>query len=124
MRLENANTVDYLVVGRDGGYAAVLLDDFQGSDERLRLGLLQAKIVRYLDFIESGEAHSRLDEMLGRPVDRRARVGIQIIAMQPLGQLGERFLQHVTQAAQVESVLVSFEVRPLDPSGETSPPAM
>ena len=121
MRLENANTVDYLVASRDGRYAAVLLDDFQGSDERPRLALLQAKIVRYLDFIESGEAHSRLDEMVGRPVDRRASVGIQIIAMRPLGQLGERFLQHVTQAAQAEGVLVSFEVRPPGQSGEMSP---
>ena len=69
MRLNDPDTVDYLGLEKETGCVVVtLVDDCGWEDEMQHLGLLQAKVNRYFDFIESGEVYQQLAETTGRKV--------------------------------------------------------
>lgn len=111
MPLSDPNTIDYLGLEKGGGAVIVtLLDDFDGADELRRLALLQAKINRYFDFIESGEVFVKVSQVAGRKVARGTPVRISILAKQQLGDEGERFVRHVTQVGRQTGVDIEFKV--------------
>lgn len=111
VRLADSDTVDYLSVEKGGGTVVVtLLDDFEGPELLQRLALLQRKLNRYFDFIESGEVFEQLARTTGRRVKRATPVRIEIVAKQELEGEGERFLRQVKSAAQDASVSLSFRV--------------
>ena len=111
MRLADSDAVDYLSVERGGDTVVVtLLDDFEGPELLQRLALLQRKLNRYFDFIESGEVFDQLERTTGRRVGRATPVRIEIVAKQALEGEGERFLRHVESAAQDADIGLSFRV--------------
>lgn len=111
MRLEQTNTVDFLGVERDTGVVmATLVDDCDWSNEMRHLQLLQSKINRYLDFIESGEVYQELLRTTGCEAAVGSPVTINILAKFPLRGEGERFLDHIEGVAKEAGVNVSFKV--------------
>ena len=111
MRLADSDTVDYLSVEKDGRtVVATLVDDFEGSDLLQRLALLQRKVNRYFEVIESGEVFEQLERATGRRVARSTPVRIEIVAKQGLEGEGERFFEHVASAARGAAVELSFRV--------------
>lgn len=111
MRLADSETVDYLSVEKGRGTVILtLLDDYEGPEVVRRLALLQRKLNRYFDFIESGEVFAQLARRTGRQANSSAPVRIEIVAKQPLVGEGERFLKHVAGVAQDAGVQFSFRV--------------
>lgn len=118
MRLTDASTVDYLGLEKDTGYVVVtLVDDCDWEDDIRHLSLLQAKVNRYFDFIESGEVYEQLRETTGQEVVTTTPVKISLLAKyEPSGE-GLRFLDHVARVAGDVGVRFSFKVLP---TGEQS----
>lgn len=117
MRLTDANTVDYLGVEKDTGYAVLtLVDDCDWVDEIQHLSLLQAKVNRYFDFIDSGEVYEQLRETTGREVAPATPVRINILAKYEPSDEGNRFLEHVAGVAEDAGVHFSFKVLPAEKS--------
>jgi hypothetical protein len=113
MRLSDAETVDYLGLEKDTGWIVVtLIDDCDWSDETKHLALLQTKINRYFDFIESGEVYDQLERTTGRAASRETPIKISVLAKyEPPGE-GSRFHEQVAQAARGAGVAFSFKVLP------------
>lgn len=111
MRLANLDTVDFLGLEKEtGDIVLTLVDDCDWEDERQHLTLLQNKINRYFDFIDSGEVYDEAGRVLGRKIDRTTRVKLSILAQyEPVGE-GVRFLQHVEGVAQAAKVIFAFKV--------------
>lgn len=114
MRLTDTNTVDYLGLEKDTGYVVLtLVDDCDWEDEIQHLSLLQAKVNRYFDFIDSGEVYEQLRETAGREVAPTTPVKISILAKyEPRNSEGNRFLEHVARVAEDAGVHFSFKVLP------------
>lgn len=111
MRLADSETVDYVSLEKGSGIVvATLVDDFLGQDEVRRLSLLQKKLNRYFDFIESGEIFDQLSKSTGRQIRRDSPVRIDIAARQELSDEGQRFLHHVEDAARSAHVALTFKV--------------
>ncbi len=111
MGLAEPDSVDYLSIEKDSGaVVATLLDDSEGADQRQRLALLQRKINRYFDFIESGEVLdcSEIKAHLGAGSDPVVR--IDIIAKKDLEGEGQWFLSHVRAAGAKVGIEVTFRV--------------
>ncbi len=111
MRLADPDTVDYLGVEKATGYIVLtLIDDCNWENEHQHLKMLQTKINRYFDFIDSGEVFAEADKVLGREFDRHTPVKLSILAQfEPVGE-GLQFLEHVKNAAQEAKVLFAFKV--------------
>jgi hypothetical protein len=109
--LESVDRIDYMGIGVDDTILLTLIDDFDGDDERERIGMLQRKIRRYLDFIESGEVWESL-RASGQEAKPGAPMGISILAMNPLGEQGEEFLEHIRSDARQRGIDVEFEAMP------------
>ncbi len=111
MRLEQKDAVDYIGLEKETGViVATLVDDCDWSDEIHHLRLLQAKINRYFDFIESGEIYSEILAATNRAVLPGSPVKISVLAkFSPRGE-GERFLEHVTEVAEKAGIAFSFKV--------------
>jgi hypothetical protein len=91
MTVEDFNQVDF--VAMNPGAPDVLLViadhlDWSAAEDHARL--LQDKIYRYLDFVESGELWARFPEACGR------RVTIQVRAKFPLSDYAARFLASIS----------------------------
>lgn len=113
MRLSDAETVDYLGLEKESGWVVVtLVDDCDWTDEVQHLALLQTKINRYFDFIESGEVYAQLARTTGREVSRGTPVKISVLAKYEPLDAGSRFFEHVAQVAQGAGVGFSFKVLP------------
>lgn len=113
MRLNDPNTVDYLGVEKDTETVIVtLVDDCDWTDEKRHLSLLQEKINRYIDFVESGEVYEQLAQTTGRILPRTTPVKISILAKYPPEGDGLRFLEQVAQAAENVGIGLSFKVLP------------
>ena len=93
MRLSDPETVDYLGIEKETGWVVLtLVDDCDWSDETRHLALLQTKLNRYFDFIDSGEVYEQLVRITGRAVAHATPVKISILAKhEPAGE-GGRFL--------------------------------
>ncbi|MQA65947.1 MAG: hypothetical protein GEU76_08600 [Alphaproteobacteria bacterium] len=117
MRLTDANTVDYLGLEKDTGYVVLtLVDDCAWEDEIQHLSLLQAKVNRYFNFIDSGEVYEQLRETTGQEVAPTTPVKISILAKYEPGGEGNRFLEHVARVAADAGVHFSFKVLPAEKS--------
>jgi hypothetical protein len=68
MTIEETDKVDKIVIEHATGKAMVLLSDHLpwDTDEGRHLELLQTKVYRYLDAIESGELYRRVSQTDGR----------------------------------------------------------
>lgn len=111
MRLSETNTVDFMGTEKGTGTVlATLMDDFDGTDQERRLGLLQMKMERYLDFVESGEVYTKESKVVDRAIAAPTPVKIAIIARHRLDADGERFLAEAREIAASLGVTVSFEV--------------
>lgn len=111
MRLEQTDIVDFIGVERETGVVvATLVDDADWEDELRHLQLLQAKVNRYFDFIESGEIFSELARTTGREVDADHPIKLSILGKhRPRGE-GERFLEHVADIAREVGVLFAYKM--------------
>jgi hypothetical protein len=111
VRLEQTDTVDFLGVEKGTGVVMVtLVDDCDWSNESRHLQLLQSKLNRYLDFIESGEVYQELLRTTGYEVAVGSPVTISILAKFPFQGEGQRFLDHVERVAREAGVRFSFKV--------------
>lgn len=57
MSIEDADVVDFISVGASGAAELTISDHLDWEDTERHIELLQYKIYRYLDFIESGELY-------------------------------------------------------------------
>lgn len=93
MTIEDADKVDKIVVERATGKALLAISDHLpwDVDEGRHLELLQAKVYRYLDGIESGELYQRVPQTNGRPL------AIAIYSLFELSQDGRNLVNHLTR---------------------------
>ena len=111
MRLQQKDTVDYIGLEKETGVVvAPLVDDCDWNDEIYHLRLLQSKINRYFDFIESGEIYSEIVAATSRAVLPGSPVKISVLAKFPPRGEGKRFLEHVTEAAKEAGIGFSFKI--------------
>jgi hypothetical protein len=73
MSIEDADVVDFISVGASGDVELTISDQLDWVDTERHIGLLQNKIYRYLDFIESGELHQSNPAAAGKRVVIRVR---------------------------------------------------
>ena len=112
MGLNSPDKVDYLALAKeDGGLLLALVDDFTGEDQRERFRLIQAKVYRYLDFIDSGEVYEAAEREFGRPLPRTIPARVRIYAMTGFDEEGRNFILHVQEVARQEGVEVDVELR-------------
>ncbi|MBU1223622.1 MAG: hypothetical protein KKA22_16435 [Gammaproteobacteria bacterium] len=115
MRLTDTNTVDFLGLEKDTGYVVLtLVDDFDWVDDIQHLSLLQSKVNRYFDFIESGEVYEQLRETTGREVGKETPIKISILAKHEPSSEGRRFMEHLAHVAEDAGMSFSFKVIPVD----------
>lgn len=116
VRLTDTNTVDFLGLEKDTGYVVLtLVDDFDWVDDIQHLTLLQSKVNRYFDFIESGEVYDQLRETTGHEVTTATPIKISILAKYEPSSEGRRFVEHVAHVAEDAGVNFSFKVLPVEP---------
>ncbi len=68
MTIEDTDKIDHINIEHATGKVLLVISDHLpwDIDEGRHLELLQAKVYRYLDAIESGELHRRFPQTLGR----------------------------------------------------------
>jgi hypothetical protein len=67
--LRDADTIDYLCLSKDRtSLSMIVADDLDWEDERSHIALLQAKVNRYLDCVESGEVFRLIADAAGGDV--------------------------------------------------------
>jgi hypothetical protein len=92
MTIEDADKVDRIIVEHATGKALLTISDHLpwDIDEGRHLELLQAKVYRYLDGIESGELYQRVPLTNGRPF------AIAIYSLFELSQDGRNLVNNLT----------------------------
>ena len=73
MSIEDADVVDFICVGASGDVELTIADHLDWEDTERHIELLQNKIYRYLDFIESGELCQSNPAAAGKQVVIRVR---------------------------------------------------
>jgi hypothetical protein len=73
MSIEEADVVDFISVGLCGDVELAISDHLDWEDGDRHIELLQKKIYRYLDFIESGELYQSNPAAAGKHVAIRVR---------------------------------------------------
>jgi hypothetical protein len=107
MSIEEADIVDFLSVGHGGTEAELTISDhLDWTDEDRHLELLQAKVYRYLDFIDSGEIYERYPEARG------CRLRIRIRAETPLPPRALSLVQNLAEVASSQRVAVDVHPSP------------
>jgi hypothetical protein len=119
MTIEELDKIDRVYRDPDTGHAVLVTTDHLpwDVDEGCHLELLQAKVYRQLDVIESGEIAERVPFARGRP---RA---IAIYSLFELSQDGRNLVNHLTHdlaGMGVELRWIHFD--PNAPSGEPDHP--
>lgn len=113
MALDKKDTIDFLCIAHDGAISVVLaayLDDYEEMDN---LRLMQDKLHRYLDFIESGEVYEKATDVAKRLVPPTTPVRIEVVANRDLqGPDGPRFLRHVASACREAGIGFEFKISP------------
>lgn len=113
MALDKKDTIDFLGLGHDGTIAVVLSAYLDDHEEMENLRLMQEKLNRYFDCIESGEVYERATEVAKRVVPPTTPVRIEVVANRQLrGPDGSRFLQHVASACQEAGIGFEFRISP------------
>lgn len=119
MRLTDTNTVDYLGLEKDSGHVVLtLIDDLDWMDDIQHLSLLQSKVNRYFDFIESGEVYEQLRETTGLEVTKATPIKISILAKHEPSSEGRRFMEHLAHVAEDAGMRFSFKVLSVEPQKE------
>ena len=73
MSIEDTDVVDFVSVDASGDVELTISDHLDWEDTERHIELLQNKIHRYLDFIESGELHESNPAVAGKRVVIRIR---------------------------------------------------
>lgn len=109
--LDRKHTIDFLAIAHDGSIVLVLAAFLDDHEEMENLRLMQDKLHRYLDFIESGEVYERATEVAKRTVPPTTPVRIEIVANRDLQQpICSRFLSAVADACKEVGVGFLFRV--------------
>ena len=112
MALDKRDTIDFLCIDEDGSISVVLAAYLDDHEEMENLRLMQDKLHRYLDFIESGEVYEKATEVAKRVVPRTTPVRIQVVGNRELQEpVGPRFLQHVASACRESGVGFEYRVQ-------------
>lgn len=113
MAIDKKDTIDFLCLKKDGTIAVVLAAFLDDHEETENLRLMQQKLNRYFDFIESGEVYETATEVAKRLVPPTTPVRIEVIANRDLrGPDGPRFVQHVASACREAGIGFEFKVSP------------
>lgn len=107
MTVEDSDRVDFVAISRDGRDVLLVIADhldWSAAEEHARL--LQSKIYRYLDFVESGELWERFPEVRGR------QVTIQVRAKFPATDYASRFLAAISTAARESGCHLDYAYHP------------
>lgn len=117
MTIEEADKVDKIVVERATGKALLAISDHLpwDVDEGRHLELLQAKVYRYLDGIESGELYRRVPETNGRPF------AIAVYSLFELSQDGRNLVNNLTR--DLAGMGIELRWVHFDPSAARDKPA-
>lgn len=111
MALNKKDTIDFLCIAHDGAISVVLVAYLDEHEEMESLRLMQDKLHRYLDFIESGEVYGRATEAANRTVSRTTPVRIEVVGNRQLQDpIGPRLLQHVASACRESGVEFEYRV--------------
>lgn len=107
--LQDTNVVDFITRGEDGSIGLVLADAFDWQDEQTHLILLQDKVNRYFDFIDSGEAHRHFD---CKDADPPVPVIIRVVLQHPPTPEGVRFFEELGKVAAGAGIGLLVELLP------------
>ncbi len=110
VRLFDVDTVDFLGLEKDSGDVILtLVDDFGWQDEMRHMALLQEKINRYFDFIDSGEVYDQVEKIVGRSIPKSTPVKISVLEKYEPTEEGYRFLEHVKRISKEAGVDFTFK---------------
>ena len=105
MSVEDHAVVDAIGMTRDAGTVVLTISDHLPWDEtNEHLLTLQAKLNRYLAFIESGELHETYPAAKGKPVH------IDLVCKYPPSQDGGRFLAQAEATVRNAGLSLSWRV--------------
>jgi hypothetical protein len=105
MAIDNPEVVDFIGIERSSGTIALTISDhleWDNSDEHLLV--LQAKINRYLDFIESGELLQSYPKSAGKSVR------IDVLCKYHPCEKAKRFLEHAREIIECAGFSFSWRV--------------
>ncbi len=103
MGLDDIEVVDFVGLERDTGIVVLTIADaWDWSDETAHLVALQAKVYRYLDFIESGQLIETEPDAAGRPIR------IDLLSRLPISSRGAEFVAFARDVAASEGVALEY----------------
>ena len=113
MGLDENDTIDFLTIAHDGTVTLVLAAYIDDREELETLSLIQKKLNRYFDCIESGEVFERASEVAQRTIPSTTPVKIELRTSRGLdGAEGPRFVQHVAAVCREAGVGFEYRVQP------------
>jgi hypothetical protein len=105
--LDTLDVVDFVGIEDATGTAVLTIADaWDWSDEGAHLAALQAKIYRYLDFVESGQLVETEPNATGLPVR------IDVIARFPVSARGQKFFADVGGYTESQGVGLEYRLLP------------
>ena len=115
MRLDDTDVIDFLGFEKSSNDIVVtILDDHDWTNEQRHLQLLQAKVNRCFDFIESGELYDALRRSTGTEPVRAAAKKISIIAKHYPSPDGLGLLKEASRVATELGLSLEHSVREED----------
>ncbi|MBT8415307.1 MAG: hypothetical protein KJO30_13345 [Boseongicola sp.] len=103
MSVEDTDKIDIITKGEDGAVTLFITDHLPWGDGA-HLVALQAKLNRYLEFVESGQHLEHGDVAPGAPVR------IKVVAKFPPDDEGEQFLFKAGEITAPMGVALTYEV--------------
>lgn len=103
MAVDDTNTIDFIVVDRDGRLVLVISDHLEWDTGLEHLYLLQQKINAYLVYIQDGQLKSE------RPVDANRPTVIRVVAKYPMDESSEVMFARFRGAVVAEGYQLEFE---------------
>lgn len=103
MAVDNPDVIDAIGIERDSGVAVLTIADqldWDGGEQHLLV--LQAKINRYLDFVETGEIYDSYPNAVGKPLR------IDVVFKYPPSESGKRFLALAMDAVKQNGLSFSW----------------
>ena len=105
MTIDNLNSVDFISLPKDNKIDAVLsiVDHLDWSNEESHLKLIQSKVYRYLDFIESGEIYKEYPDAKSR------KFTIEISGLYPLTIKGKELINALTNYLAEQNYILKWK---------------
>ncbi|WP_219836155.1 DUF6572 domain-containing protein [Paenibacillus sp. R14(2021)] len=114
LAITNLDLIDFISIHMPSNTTRLsIVDDLDWSDVESHLGLMQTKVYRYLDFVESGNMDEQYPKYSNRPIE------ITIYAEYPIPEIGMKLIKNLKDYALRENDISLVWLRHNDVEADT-----